>query len=220
MKIREKVQPLIQMKIGDGRQTSLFYDRWLEEGAIVQMLNSEEEVAVWGQEVKVSQWKQEDQWQIPESFKRRYPEIVQKMERVGMNQGADRVIWKPAKTGCFSVSSCYEALRRKEPRVPWNNFVWSSSIFPRHSFFLWMVAHGRIKTKAWLQQRRIVVDQQCVLCNRESEDIQHLFFISSPMKFGLKCCRNLTKDTGHLAGGVSGDGLSKLQREEPRVSRR
>lgn len=176
LKIREKVCPLIQIQIGDGRQTSLFYDKWLDEGAIAQMLNNEEEVTVWGQDLKVNQWVNGNQWQIPDSFRRRYPAIVQKMERIEITQNADKAIWIPAKSGRFSVSSCYEALRYKKPRVPWNNFVWCNKIFPRHSFFLWMLAHGRIKTKAWLQQRRIVVDQVCALCSRGNEDIQHLFF--------------------------------------------
>ncbi|XP_019252716.1 PREDICTED: secretory carrier-associated membrane protein 2-like [Nicotiana attenuata] len=39
-----------------------------------------------------------------------------------------------------------------------------------------MIAHGKLYTRDILQRWRIQVDQECVLCKRASETIQHLFF--------------------------------------------
>lgn len=48
LKIKNAMTELIVMKVGDGRQTSLFYDDWLDDGRIIDMITEQGEVNVWG----------------------------------------------------------------------------------------------------------------------------------------------------------------------------
>lgn len=176
LKLRSRVDSFVYIELGDGRQTSLIYDNWFHKQSLASLLKDDNEVGVWGHDDMVSQWCRDSRWSIPETFKRRHPDLAGQIEEIQLSNVVDHAIWDIHGSGKFSLTSCYEGLRVKKQLVPWNNIVWSSCIFPRHSFILWVLAHGKLKTKDRLQRLGTVVDQLCVLCSREDETINHLFF--------------------------------------------
>lgn len=71
LKIRNLAKPFIQCIIGDGRQTSLFYDNWLEIGLLAD--NMQKDMKIWGDQLKVYDWwKQNIGWSIPVRFTKKY----------------------------------------------------------------------------------------------------------------------------------------------------
>ncbi|XP_026436569.1 uncharacterized protein LOC113334556 [Papaver somniferum] len=54
------------------------------------------------------------------------------------------------------------------------SFIWSLHCPPKISFFLWLIAHGRLPTIDMLQNRRIDVHATCLFCTAP-ETASHLF---------------------------------------------
>ncbi|GKU97317.1 hypothetical protein SLEP1_g10479 [Rubroshorea leprosula] len=153
LKMRTSIKDQVWVQIGDGRQTSLFYDLWLEGGRICGRVQVREELMAWGHGSVVAKWWNAGAWHMPDSFVRKYPSLAQLISSKSLQDREDKVMWRPTVSGCFSIASCYNLLRVKQPKVNWHRLVWSSGNFPRHSFILWLVVRGRLKTKVFLASR-------------------------------------------------------------------
>ncbi|GLT98506.1 hypothetical protein SLE2022_160080 [Rubroshorea leprosula] len=174
LKLRPLLKNAIWMQVGDDKQVSLFYDWWTGDGRFCDVMQKFE-IATWGHELTVSQWWNGSDWIILDSFVRRHLVLAQLMKQHRLTQVRDFAVWKPASSGLFTVSSCYNLLHMKRPRVKWHNIVWAGSIYPRHSFILWLVLRGRLKTKALRESRDMRINQTCFLCCSTEEICEHLF---------------------------------------------
>lgn len=67
-------------------------------------------------------------------------------------------------------------MRGKFTKVPWRKLMCNNFVVPRWLFILNLAIQGRISTKERLAKQGITVDQTCMLCSREQECIDHLFF--------------------------------------------
>lgn len=175
LKLRSLVRPHVSCQVGDGRQTSLFYDKWLLLKPLCEyMLN---DVKNWGRNLKVSSWwNLEAGWTIPNSFKRRYPMLAENIQRKQLSDNEDRFIWQPKNSDLFSVESFYELLRCKKPKVNWYRLIWNCRIPPKVSFICWLLMHKRLKTRHFLTARGVHISTECVFCNFTHETCEHLFF--------------------------------------------
>ncbi|GKV06432.1 hypothetical protein SLEP1_g18331 [Rubroshorea leprosula] len=129
LKLCPLLKNIIWMQVGDGRQVSLFYDSWACELRFCELI-SKDEIAVWGHDLTVSEWWDGLNWTIPDSFVRRHPMLVQIIRCQKLSQQVDKAVWKLAKNGLFTISSCYEFLRVKRPKVEWHQIVWAGCIVP------------------------------------------------------------------------------------------
>lgn len=57
-----------------------------------------------------------------------------------------------------------------------NRLVWNSTSLPRHSFILWLIMIGRLKTRQFLNTQGLNISDNCGICNCLAESIEHLFF--------------------------------------------
>lgn len=77
--------------IGDGREILLFYDNWLPDGSLYDILGNQ--VKAWGEELKVSSWwSAASGWNIPTSFKRRFPKLSEIIAQVQAVVSVDKSI--------------------------------------------------------------------------------------------------------------------------------
>ncbi|GKV10797.1 hypothetical protein SLEP1_g22110 [Rubroshorea leprosula] len=60
----------IRMVVGDGRETSLFFDWWFGESRICDRAGWIDKENSWGRTVNVAGWWVDGHWRIPRSFKR------------------------------------------------------------------------------------------------------------------------------------------------------
>ncbi|GAB2211181.1 hypothetical protein Droror1_Dr00016473 [Drosera rotundifolia] len=67
----------------------------------------------------------------------------------------------------------------KEKNMDWiqQKIVWHRSIFPRYGFIVWLVCHDRLCTKQKLCRMGVIVEDGCVLCNKQVETWVHIFFV-------------------------------------------
>lgn len=132
----------MSIKVGDGRQCSLFYDKWLAGGRICDRVGS---VDPWHNFRFVCEWRSGDDWCIPVSFERRFPDIAEEMKCVNMYPTHDVPVWEGHVYNVFSIQSCYNLLRAKGNPVYWHIIAWHPAVFPRYGFILWLVLRGRLK---------------------------------------------------------------------------
>lgn len=133
--------------IGDGRETSLFYDCWMGECRIMEMDGISSQELGYMQNAKVSDWWVQGTWRIPNSFTRRWPAIVEQIKQHTLRNDHDKVVWKHCNSGRFSIASAYDFLRHRENTVEWANCIWQTRGIPQHQFILWLVFRNSLKTR-------------------------------------------------------------------------
>lgn len=52
--------------------------------------------------------------------------------------------------------------------------IWQLKVAPRTEHFIWLMIHGKIKTKDFLYQMNVGTNRLCGLCNSEIETVEHL----------------------------------------------
>lgn len=85
-------------------------------------------------------------------------------------------IWTSSPKGFYSVGSGYKWMCGSMQNVPWKWWVWNRMNVPKHSFICWLIALGRLRTKAHLVQYGVCDNGCCILCSSHLETIAHLFF--------------------------------------------
>lgn len=175
MKLGDSFKEHVQCQIGDGRQFSLFYDDWLQQGTISELIGNR--VSSWGMNLKVRDWWSDEGLRLPSSFSRRHPDIAAVILRVQLSNDPDVASWKPAMDGKYSIAvSYYNLYRRKGSKVNWDSIVCAPNIPPKLSFCHWLLRKEALKTRLLLARRGVSMDTNCPLCLSQVEDCGHLFF--------------------------------------------
>ncbi|XP_074277307.1 uncharacterized protein LOC141600948 [Silene latifolia] len=89
-------------------------------------------------------------------------------------EGFSDNVWSIGEDG-YSVQSCYNWVRDKQPDVLWSKAIWSHLAVPKHSFIAWLIAHNALMLKNRLFQYGIATDNLCCICHSQTEDLSHLF---------------------------------------------
>ncbi|XP_060188966.1 uncharacterized protein LOC132617915 [Lycium barbarum] len=76
----------------------------------------------------------------------------------------------------LSIKKLYQKLRGDFTKVPWRRLVCNNVGLPKWIFTLRLAAHGKLYTITRLAKWGVVDDKECVLCNIDDEDVEHLFF--------------------------------------------
>lgn len=78
----------------------------------------------------------------------------------------------------FSVSVVWQAIRETDNVVDWFKVVWFTQAIPRHSFIVWLIMGGYLKTQDRLKSYEInpQVIQLCSLCSQVMDSHCHIFF--------------------------------------------
>ncbi|KAF7831928.1 reverse transcriptase [Senna tora] len=107
----------------------------------------------------------------------------------------DTWFWKGEASGCFSVKSCYK-LAMKEvweqqnivpdlfctvPMGFWKS-IWKMPLNSRYKVFLWRACIGIIPTMETLKQRGMQLEEECIRCGIETEDVYHALIDCSELR--------------------------------------
>jgi len=93
----------------------------------------------------------------------------------------------------YSTKSAWK-FHSKGGKVDWCKLVWGPLHIPKHSFISWLAVPVRLSTKKGNWNMVIVIDPACVLCNRNDESRDHLFFFFCDLSRKVwlimfrKCC--------------------------------
>ncbi|KAK4381629.1 hypothetical protein Sango_2948900 [Sesamum angolense] len=100
-----------------------------------------------------------------------------------IHNGSDSILWRG---GVFSTKAVYDIFRNHGPKVGWYSLLLALVRYPGTRFVLWMAILDKLSTmdKPWQSHLGGV----CVLCGREMETHEHLFFSCN---YSRQCIRIL-----------------------------
>lgn len=94
------------------------------------------------------------------------------------------ITWKPNPKG-FSIKYAISALHQELSAEPWAPLVWEV-VLPRHSFIAWSILNNSICTQNFLKKLKWELASRCILCSKDEEDLEHIFFNCSFAKWHWK----------------------------------
>ncbi|XP_048503038.1 uncharacterized protein LOC125498798 [Beta vulgaris subsp. vulgaris] len=74
----------------------------------------------------------------------------------------------------YSIKQIYMILTGDHVRVQWDKLVWNRLTVPKHRFFMWLIMLDRLQTSARLCKYGISESANCLICDREEENQDHL----------------------------------------------
>ncbi|XP_026455374.1 uncharacterized protein LOC113356446 [Papaver somniferum] len=175
--VYKTVESNTKVLIGDGRDTSLYYDAWFLERCFANILND----YTLDRTVLVSAILIDGHWDIP-------VEHLSRMTAGGFDSthfpttlnGADTRIWKPYLHGNFTVSSAKEIIRQKYPKFDGTTLLWRKEVHPTLAAHNWKFLRGACATYDVIQKRfKINLANRCCLCGVEDESLEHVLFYCS-----------------------------------------
>lgn len=174
LNLRHLVQPFIRHFIGNGENTSMWYDLWHPLGPLLDKFGSR---IVYDSglplNAKVSLIVHNAGWTFPITQTWELNEVRRHLPP--LRGSRDQVRWTLNASGQFSIASLWEELRIPSPKVRWHKAVWFSGHIPKCSFITWLAIQGRLSTEDRLVLFGIKSISQCSFC-LGSESHDHLFF--------------------------------------------
>ncbi|GJZ97460.1 RNA-directed DNA polymerase, eukaryota, reverse transcriptase zinc-binding domain protein [Tanacetum coccineum] len=161
LQCRELIRDHIVYLIGDGSQTSIWFDNLLALGPLSQFISKRDVYeAGLALDCKLCDIIDNGVWLWPDSWRK------------------DKVLWKSnhGKVGKFSISVAWSELLVSKPKVLWYKLVWFSQNIPRHAFIFWLAIQQRLKTQDRIEVWQGSQDVKCSLCEYGVESQSHLFF--------------------------------------------
>ncbi|KAL0295702.1 UNVERIFIED_CONTAM: putative ribonuclease H protein [Sesamum calycinum] len=155
--------------IGDGESFSLWHDPWHSLGSLITRFPRGPGRTNIPEAAKLSAVLVDGDWSWPPITDLECIEILHVLPII--HNGSDSILWRG---GGFSTKAVYDIFRNHGPKVGWYSLLLGPCKIPRYSFVLWMAILDKLSTmdKPWLSHLGGV----CVLCGREMETHEHLFF--------------------------------------------
>ena len=177
MRLRPVFRPLIKHHIGDGRDTSLWFDNWMPMGPIHEAMGNRviyDSGLPRDARVQAIIHVNRSHWPVANSTELiTLKELTQDIPPPDHDR-RDRTIWCPSRRGNYTTSSAWNYFRVSKSKVDWYTLVWFHGRLPRAAFFLWLPVKGKLGTQDRLFQP--VPGILCLFCGACLETHDHLFF--------------------------------------------
>ena len=145
LQCHELCRGLITTWIGDGAAPSLWYDYLLPQEQWICDLLSHRILATsgLGWNAKVSNIINGSNWAFPPGHQN-LSSIWTSINFQPNSSKADHQVWPAHRSGTFSISSPWEAIRQRNPINPISNIIWYLGHIPRQAFILWLASRGKL----------------------------------------------------------------------------
>ncbi|KAL0295520.1 UNVERIFIED_CONTAM: putative ribonuclease H protein [Sesamum calycinum] len=185
LRLRSALLPYIEFKVGSGELFSIWHDPWHSLGTLIRRFPSGPSRTNIPIAAKLSTVIVDGDWSWPPITDLECIEILHLLPTI--HSGSDSILWRG---GEFTTTVAYGIFRTPGPLVGWYPLLSGPCKIPRFSFVLWLAILGKLSTmdKPWLSHLGGV----CVLCGREVETHEHLFF---RCRYSRRCIRDLKEAT-------------------------
>lgn len=178
LSLRSCLRNHILHEIGNGEDTSMWFDTWLDIGPLSEIVTKRDiyETRL-GLKCKVADVFKEGSWIWPHGWSDKFGVIVNSNLPVVKDGVRDKVKWKmrDGKKDEFSVAKVWQSLRQEKEKVSWAKVVWFSQNIPRHSFILWLAVKERLLTQDRMGMWCNDDELKCSLCKQARDSHSHLF---------------------------------------------
>nr|GFB24883.1 hypothetical protein [Tanacetum cinerariifolium] len=165
--------------IGDGKNTSLWFDNWHAICPLSDFI-SKRKIFASGLSLgcKVADVIRNGAWEWPGSISNSFDVLSVIPPPVLVHDKFDVVRWKSRNGNLcnFSISTVWDDIRRYVALVPWAKIVMFSQCIPRHSFMMWLAFLDRPKTHDNMHHWDKYENLLCVFCGKVLDCRNHLFF--------------------------------------------
>jgi hypothetical protein len=104
-------------------------------------------------------------------------QLANVLSEVVLTHEADIHTWRLDISGQYTAKSAYIAFFNGATKFePWHR-IWKSWALAKCKIFLWLAVRNRCWTTDRLARRNLPHPERCVLCDQETEDIQHILTI-------------------------------------------
>ncbi|GJZ37408.1 putative reverse transcriptase domain, reverse transcriptase zinc-binding domain protein [Tanacetum coccineum] len=158
--LRPLIRGFIWSCIGDGKTTSIWFDKWCVASPLSNIISSRDIARAGFTHAS----KVRDCIPVPTIIDDN-PDSLEWRSRDG--------IGKP-----FSVHNVWDSIRPRDNLVSWYDFVWFHACIPRHAFNMWLIFKQRLRTQDCLRSWEVVAGLAvvCPLCETQPDSHEHLFF--------------------------------------------
>lgn len=162
--------------IGKGDSTSLWFDWWLDEGPLYRIYGDSPWYAAGLDEgAKVEGLIKEGRWSAEAN--ERQEEIVKAAESIPITPNVnDRLVHGEAKLSEWRSREVKNMLRPRGVVQEFKNLLWFKHCVPRFSLVAWTTVLNKLPTVDRLRAWGLNAEETCVLCRRERESRDHIFF--------------------------------------------
>nr|XP_043619801.1 uncharacterized protein LOC122591606 [Erigeron canadensis] len=206
LQLRQSVRPFASSKIGDGKTTLAWHDKWDQDGPLIRFISPRKIArAGFSLQDKVADIISEGTWKWSAAWYDLFPVLINYKVHVINNVIHDKLIWCDGSGNevPYSASSVWNTIRIKGPEVGWVNLVWFSRCIPRHSFLLWLVMKKKLKTHDRLKPWDVgsATNHNLVCCSLRKtgpDSHSHLFFecsYSAQVWIGIKHLTSLANSS-------------------------
>ncbi|GKA34484.1 reverse transcriptase domain-containing protein [Tanacetum coccineum] len=144
------VRPFIRVNLGNGRNTSIWFDNWCSYCPLIRFLTCRD-ISREGFSIQdcVIDLVLNDGLKWPQSWFLKAPDLglVPVSNLVANKSDVPRWQNRYGSFSDFSVRNVWETIRPRRDEVDWFRIVWFSHCVPRHAFHLWLVMRRSLKTK-------------------------------------------------------------------------
>lgn len=169
----------IKFRIGNGVDTSLWFDPWMGNGILATSIHSSLVInSGLGPNATVSNIIQNSTWNFPSS---NHNDFIVFRDAFDFNRQCnstlqDECFWGNTKASEVRASTIWCSIRQVGMDLLWDKLVWHRILTPRFSFILWMAFHKGLRTMDRLLTFGLQVNPMCVLYKTDLESFDHLFF--------------------------------------------
>ncbi|XP_020271020.1 uncharacterized protein LOC109846208 [Asparagus officinalis] len=176
----------IRKAIGNGETTTLWFDPWIQEGRIIDILHNFDPHLSGTENWSVSHIIHNSQWQF--SLSGLIP-LKQSILNIQISGHEDYWFWLHNPKGKFSFASAWNHVRTVYPKFDLFNVVWFPCFAPKMACCLLKSLLNRLATRDRLFRFGIILTEDCVLCSGRKESIDHLFFQCPFSAYIWKLCK-------------------------------
>ena len=179
LRMRVVVKKHMIVKLGDGNNTSMWFDSWSPIGALSEFITYRDLYDVrLNAKMTVKEFVVDEEGRWPEEWYSKFPIVTQIQEIEIDSDKNDRYVWKSNDgTICnFSIRQTYRDLCEVGEIAIWHKLVWFSQNVPKHAFILWLAVQEKLPTQDKIRKWGNYDLMVCLLCYSDSDSHDHLFF--------------------------------------------
>ncbi|KAL2230743.1 UNVERIFIED_CONTAM: Transposon TX1 uncharacterized protein [Sesamum indicum] len=162
LRLRSLIQPMVECRIGDGRNHYLWKDPWHHLGPLIYRFPRGPSLLGLDEFTKLNTVIDEGQWHWPLITDLECLQIIYTLPQI--HDGDDRIIWR-FPNDRPTTQAIYRLICPPGPKIGWTSLLSGSLKIPRHCFILWMAIQEKLPTtdKPWLTHIG-----GCILCDEEA----------------------------------------------------
>lgn len=176
---RQTTLQWFQIDPGDGRDVSFWNDPWTKFGKLINFIgHTGPRLTGLHLNVLVADVWRDGGWLIQSARSQEMEELLIYLTTITLTDTPSSPKWitEGRIQRSFSSSYVYHSLLPNVQTVPWYPLVWTKRGIPKHQLLTWLMLLNRSPTRDRLLSWGLQTDPLCLLCNRENESRDHLFF--------------------------------------------